>query len=368
MYRLFLGSMLALIGAANPAHAQLRPSPGAVYFHAEGWAYSEPVPIDAYVDDFRAPLQAGDDALAWLHAEAGVRYGAWRLGWAVQRQYVIEASRGAADLYHRDRNDLPAPPNARFEADLEASFYSVRGLRIGHTVPAFHLDAIEVRMEPSLVLWEGSSFEDGTLKGVATSDADGEPSYVAALAHDYSEDRLLSRGVGRPRGRGASLALEARFALADRWSGELSAHNLLGRLWWQDAPYTTGELDSDTRQVDDSGAVSFDPTLRGFEGYRSHRQRMPLFATIELRRHLGAHRAALSLTHTDIGSFPGFGWSRASGNWEYGVAWLPTARNGFQARLAWKALRVQLGSDARHWKDADYLRLILGLEIPLPHS
>lgn len=365
----FVGALLVLLGTAGYVRAQPEPSSRtAVYLRAEGWAYSEPVPIDAYIDDFRAPLQDGEDAFAWLHAEAGLRYGPWRIAWAVQRQYTIEASRGAVQLYHRDRNDLPAPPDTRFEANLEASFYSVRGLRIGHALPAFHIDALEVRLVPSLALWEGSSFEDGTLKGIATSDDQGELSYSASLQHDYSEDLLLCRKADRPQGRGASLDFDARFALADRWSGQLSAHNALGRLWWKDAPYTTGLLDSDTRQVDANGAVRFDPTLRGVEGYRSHRQRMPLFATIELRRHIGTHRAVLNLTRTEIGSFPGIGWSQVRGNWEYGLTWLPTASNGIQARFAWKALFLQLGSDARAWKDADHLRLNLGLEFPLSRS
>lgn len=336
-----------------------------LYVDAQGWAFSEPVPIDAFADDFHAPLQKGSDAYAWLSVETGVRSGPWRFGYVAQRQYVVEASRDAAVLHHLSQNDLASPPSRRYDARLDVNFYSAQGLRVGHRVSPMQIGEIEVALDPSIVLWRGDDFEDGSLKGVGTSNEAGDLTYRATLRHAYTEDKLFSRRVRTPRGRGASLDLQAEVAMGKAWRAQIETRNLLGRMWWHNAPYTTGALDSDTRQIDGNGQVRFDPTLRGFEGYASHRQRLPLFAQITLVRRFESNQGELGLIHTEIGTFPMLGGSRQDNGWRYGFAWLPTARNAFQAHVAWSALRVQLGSDAQDWRKADHLQLRLGFEIPL---
>ena len=360
-----LAALLLMAAVTAHAHAGVERPRHALYVEARGWAFAEPVPIDAFCDDFRAPLQKGSDAYAWLNVETGVRSGAWRVGLVAQRQYVVEASRDTAVLHHLSQNDLVSPPGQRYDAQLDVNFYSAQGLRLGRSMSRLQLGELSVWLHPSIVLWRGDDFEDGSLEGIGNSNDAGELSYRATLRHAYSEDKLFSRRVRKPQGRGASLDLEADVAIGERWSLQMEASNLLGRMWWRNAPYTTGALDSDTRQVDGNGQVRFDPTLRGFEGNASHRQRLPLFAQTTLTRHFGANQAELGVTLTEIGAFPVLGGSRSGKGWRYGLTWLPTARKALQGHVAWGPLRVELGSDAQDWKKADHLQLRLGFEIAL---
>jgi hypothetical protein len=361
MNRLLLLSVLlfpSIAAAAEPGRV-------ALYLQTESWAHAEPVPVDAYASDWKARLDRGSDGFAFLQAEVGLRYEAWRIGWVLQRQYVIDATRGAARLYHLTSNDRPAPANQRYAVDLQANFYSARGLRIGRSFDGLRLGSWQLAVEPSLVIWDGSSFEEGRLRGSATSDAEGELAYVASLDHFYSEDPLLDRKVPRPEGRGASLDLAGRFALGATWSGRYTVRNLLGRLWWEDAPYTLGELDSNTRQTDANGAVRFDPTLRGFEGNQSHRQRLPLFAQFAVERHLGAYGIGPSLVYTDLRAYPGLRLSRRGAQLHAALEYTPQARDALGAELRWNALFFKLASNARDWRDAETLSLQLGFELAL---
>lgn len=336
-----------------------------VYFEAEGWAYAEPVPITAYADDWNAGLDRGADGYAWLQAESGVRHNDWILGWVLQRQYVVEANRDAARLYHLTRNEETPLPNQRYDVDLSINYYEARGFRIGRALAPMAAGDWKLQLEPSLVAWDGTAFDDGQLRGSAFTDSNGELSYTASLRHAYTEDALLDRRVVRPEGRGASLDLSGTFSWGEKWSGDFRLRNLLGRMWWKSAPYTTGQLSSETRQTDESGLVRFAPTLSGFEGKASYRQRMPLFANLSLRRSLGSNRIGVNIVHTEVGTFPGIGWDQRRGQMQYGLEWLPSARNAVEASIAWGILRLRVGGNAWRWDDAEQLHLQLSLEIPL---
>lgn len=364
-----MAGMLALMASIFPGSSiSAEPAPSSqvrAYVRAQGWAYSQPVPIDAYIEDWDAPLGSGSDAFGFLHAESGVVWDGWRVGIAFQRQYVIEANRDAARLYHLERSDAPAPPNTTYDVRLEAHLYSARGIRIGRDIQLPTHGDVRITLSPSIVAWEASALENGSINGVATTNADGELTYQASLDHTYSKDHLLDRPVGDVRGRGASFDLDATIAVPDRWSLELTTTNLLGRLWWRDAPYTTGQLDSDTRQSGSDGGIKFNPTLRGFEGNASYRQRMPLFAYAAFRRVWGPYDLGLSLTHTDIDTFPGIRAGHHVGALRYGLEWLPTAQDAFRVEVGVPGLSFQLGSNAGNWKDAEHLQVRLLVEVPL---
>lgn len=337
----------------------------ALYAEAEGWAFAEPVPVDDYTGDWHAPLGRGGDGFAFLHLEAGVRIDGLRVGIARQRQFVVEASRDAARLYHRGRNDQPAAPGERFDVDVDANFYDLRGFRFAREFAPLQASRATLTFTPALTWWDGQALEDGRIAGVATADADGELQYSARLDHIYSDDAILDRPVTVPRGRGASLDFSAHFSPSGLWSADLAIRNALGRMWWHRAPRTIGYLDSDTRQTDDDGAIDFAPTLSGRETRTSHRQRLPLFATMNLHRTLGEHRLSLGLVHTEIASFPSVGWSHGHAGWRYGLDYLPSARGALHAHLSWRSMRLRVGANELPWEDARQLGLLLAFEIPL---
>lgn len=355
----YAGALILFTSVAAQAQAL------SVYADIEGWAFAEPVPVTAFADKWDAPLDRGSDGHALLHAESGIRIGDWRVGWALQRQYVVKASRGAAELYHLTRNSAEPPANQRYDVDLRANFYEARGLRLGRRLAKTRFGEIALHVEPSLMLWEGIAFEDGRLQGLATTDADARLAYAATIDHAYSEDVLLDRTVARPRGRGASLDLDLEYSVGAQWSGSLRTRNLLGRLWWDDAPYTRGTLSSDTQQTDDDGLIRFAPTLSGFEGNRSHRQRLPMFAETALRRHFGQHALGVQLVHTEIGRFHGLHWAYEHRGVRTSVQWLPDARDAVNLGLAWRMLELSVGGSALRWDDADQLQVQIAFKVPL---
>lgn len=340
------------------------------YARTEAWALAEPVPVKQYAQDWQGPLGSGSDGLALLEAETGWRQEAWLFGWVWQRQYSIRASRDAALLYHLSKNDARAPADRTFNLTLRAITYEARGLRIGRQQLTALGGDWQLAWTPSVVIWRGDQHEDGRLQGAATSNASGALSYSADLAHFYSVDPLLDRQVERPDGRGASLDLQAQLSHEDGWRVTLQARNLLGRLWWSQDPYTLGELRSNTRQTDSQGNVNFRPSLSGFEGQESRRQRLPLLAELRasrlLVRYHGEHWAELGLTHTEIGRYWDLGWGYRHRNWHGGVRIIPQANGAVGVRLGWRQLSLDWAADHWRWEQARHVQLKLNLAWQLP--
>lgn len=343
---------------------------GGPYARTQAWALAEPVPVKQYAEDWQGPLQRGSDGLALIEAETGWQADGWVAGWVWQRQYVIRASRDTAVLYHLSKNDAPAPANREFHLNLHANTYEARGLRLGRVLSDEPISGWHLEWTPSLVIWRGDLHEDGRLTGTATSNASGALSYNADLAHFYSEDPLLDRRIERPDGRGASLDLSARLSIREQWVLDLQVRNLLARMWWSQAPYTLGELRSDTRQTDSQGNVNFRPSLSGFEGQESHRQRLPLHAQVRARRALGhwggAHHAELGLTQTELERYWDVGWGMTRGEWQAGLRYIPQASHALGLRLGWRQLQLDWAADHWRWERAHHVQLNLSLAWQLP--
>jgi hypothetical protein len=66
--------------------------------------------------------------------------------------------------------------------------------------------------------------------------------------------------------------LEASFLVRD----------LLGCIYWKNVPYTTAEADSDVKYINSDGYQAFRPTIKGYEGYKSFTQKIPLKTDVAL--------------------------------------------------------------------------------------
>src|SRR5690606_26892746 len=70
------------------------------------------------------------------------------------------------------------------------------------------------------------------------------------------------------------------------WSLELDLHDLLGQIYWRDAPYTEATVASTRTYYDSEGYAHRDPMMRAKEGYRSFTQNLPVFYQISLNKRI----------------------------------------------------------------------------------
>lgn len=315
-------------------------------------AVSEPMAIEAYGDNWQGELHSGDIAWTRNRLELAARHGNWRIGYIQRYDYVIRTNEDTADLYYRDENDLPAP-DGDVPVRLRAWHLRAQGARFQYRLErgdGFYL-------VPSLSLLDGWAFQDGALHGLLSND-DGLAGQ-GDLSYRYSEDLLLDHQFERPGGRGIAIDLMIGWQ-SERRRAELQIEDLYGRLWWDDAPYTRGVLDTVDR--DDPERVHLDPAFSGVRRLEDYAQRMPLYATAFYCQDEGAWAWRLDVEYfiERVWFRPGISFPRVPGNPYVGhelrdgqwLLGLNDDRGVFHLRL---------GSDEQDLSDTRSLTLELGL-------
>jgi hypothetical protein len=325
-----------------------------VYVRADSLSYSEPVPVRGYFNDWRTPFHGGERGLTYNYAEAGIFEGNWALGLVARYDEYLRFSPDTAELYYRTANHLPLQPGRRYVVDLHAQQFAARGLRLSFHYPLQPALSIGV----GLSLLQGTQLTDGTLRGVADAINAKDYDYNVAVAYSYSEDRLFKRRVDAPAGRGYSFDLSLDWR-TERLAAQLRVTDVIGRLYWHNAPYTTATATSNTKSYDADGYLIINPTLSGYEGNRSFTQHLPTRAYLKLRGTINERVDLIAdIYYTQIKTFTplGVSFGHTGGraevlyDWQCGAVTLGYRGAHFQAHVT---------SDRADWRRARTLGLSL---------
>lgn len=344
---------LLLLSSATPAFAR-----DGVYLLVDSFSYSEPVPVRGYFNQWHTPFHDGRRGLTYNYAEAGVIEGNWSLGLVTRYDEYLRFSPDTADLYYRTANHLPLPQGRHYAVDLNAEHFATDGLRLAFLYPI--QPALHIGMGLSYL--QGNQLTDGTLRGAADVINATDYDYNLAVDYSYSEDHLFKRRVDTPTGRGYSLDLTMDWR-GDKLAAYLRVTDLLGRLYWHNAPYTLATVTSNTKSYGADGFLIINPTVSGYEGNRSFAQRLPTRAHLKLRGTVTANIALLAdVYYTELRTFTPLGFSyRHNGNhteaqydWRTGAVTL-----GFRA----PHLQASVTSDHLNWQKARTLGFSLELHL-----
>ena len=98
---LLLGFSSALLSPLASANNQFQ-----VFTHFDAEIYTEAQPVQAFVDDFDAPLTSGDSAFTYNIFEVGVGYGNFKVGLQSRFDYVLNFDPDTAKYTHIEKNNL----------------------------------------------------------------------------------------------------------------------------------------------------------------------------------------------------------------------------------------------------------------------
>ncbi len=329
------------------------------YFHAESFSFSEPVPIRGYFSDWHSPFNGGERALTHNTVEGAISQGPCELGLVARYDYEMRFTRDTADLYYHIENRLPLDPGRHYAIDLEAEHFSATGLRLGYRLtphPDFNIGL-------GLTYLNGHQLIDGSLSGGATALSVNDYDFNLGVDYRYSEDRLFKRNVSAPSGQGYSVDLQLDWHPGD-WRTHLHITDLLARLYWNHAPFTTATATSDTKSFDSNGYVVILPTLSGVEGNHRFVQKLPLRALLDAQYSLGVNFSALGqIYYTRLKTFvqAGAGYRLMSGQIQ---ALFNPDTHATTLGFATSAWGISVTSDRFQPHAAHTLGLDLALHIP----
>ncbi len=326
------------------------------YFELDAFAHAEPVAVHDYLNDWKGSLDGGSDAVTHNRIEIGVRNDAWSVGYVQKYDYEIKASRDAAILYHQIKNKQDLTPGTVYNLNLRAFHNRSQGLRLARRHSRGELD-----IEAGLTVLSGQALIDGSIHGVGSAINSNEYAYNASVSYHYNEDVLFDRNVRGPSGEGFSLDLAINYRFSNQWNLALSGSDLLGFLYWRDAPATSAVATSDTQEFDADGYLRFRPTLTGLEFNEDYRQRLHARGRAALQwQALQGTRLDVKLRMTEVESYPSLSISQQLAHSVLlDLEWMPSL-DAVGAGLHWHHLRLSVLSDAWRFEDAHVLQLQLG--------
>lgn len=232
------------------------------YVRIESMTYSQPNSIKSALQEWRGPFSGGTRQWTFNTIESGVETHDWSLGVFYRKDYDLRFSRGTAEAYYLLKNKYPLPIGKHYLLDLSASSFAAKGIRGTWRIEP--TDQMKLRL--GLSLFTASALIDGALNGDGTALTENSYRYDAAVDYHYSRDYLFKRDVNPPSGIGASLDFGFTADIQPWLRVRGRVDDLLGRIWWKQAPYTRATASSNRESYDTAGNVHFAPLISGYEG------------------------------------------------------------------------------------------------------
>ncbi len=242
----------------------------AVYFNLDSFSYSEPLPINALMGDWKGNLQRGEHAFSYDSIELGMQWDSWSLGVQYRYDYFYRFTPDTAYLKYQQENNRALITGEQLSLSLSANALVARALRMAYQN---HLENITYAVSLSYI--EALRFTEGRIQGQASIISNNDYELDFDVDYFYSEDVLFDREVQRPDARGIALDLDLHWSFYRNYHIEFIARDLFSRINWEDAPRTIAQGDNDIKRYDEQGYVVFDPIISGVETLQSHYQRLP---------------------------------------------------------------------------------------------
>ncbi len=294
-------------------------------------------------------------------SEIGVEKGNIRIGGLYRQEYQLIPNADTADYFYATEKSHKLTPGRTYQISLEKTVFEAKGL---HVTRSFQpTNQLNVAVGASAL--QAFGLQKGTLSGKAVASKKGKThSYNVKLDYQYSADELLDRpDVQSPDGLGYSVDAQLHWQPNTKLNVEVYAQDLLGAIHWSDVPYTTGQLTSNVKSVDEDGFVTYNPHLTGREGYKSS-MRQSLQPKVDVQAHYRLNQRGnaviLSAKHLPEADYWGVGgkWLLKKGTLQASI-WPQTKmlNMGFSN----KRVDVNIGTDGLKVSDMHALWVSVGL-------
>lgn len=275
----YLNGVLCILSSALSAVANAESrSTFQPYTRFTTLSYSEPVSLEAMLDDWHGDFRAGTTASTYNWAEIGADSGKWSIAWLGRYDYALSFSRDTAEIYYGSQNNVAPQLDRRYDLFIEAEHFSANGLRVSVAPPLPSNTHVRI----GLSFLRASRVMSGTLHG-STRSSENATQLDADVNYTYSEDVLFDRHVTAPTGYGYALDLEWSATLSPKWYAALQLIDVLGTIYWNEAPNTTAHAQIDTQQSVDPLAGSVAPAVAGTEKYHRYRQTLDVRGSAKLQ-------------------------------------------------------------------------------------
>ncbi len=238
---------------------------------------SDPVSIKSFFNNWRGDFHPHDKnniALESSRFDIGVlAQKNYYLGYTYRHDVFMEASNDLTHLLYLTKNKKALPLNKEFNLYLSIKGLEAQGIVIGKKfiLDTVNFGTLSVFLGTSLLY--AKNMQEGVLTGRANIVSKYDYNFKTKTNYFYTHNYLYDLDVAKANGFGFSTHLIIGYKYK-KFSMLLVANDILGKIYWNNLPYSYVFMNSKNKYYDKNGYAQYNPTIYGMENSKNYVQRL----------------------------------------------------------------------------------------------
>ncbi len=211
-------------------------------------------------------------AIGDIRYDAGIHiepYG--YIGYTYRKEALMEISPDTALLVNQVNKKLDLSLGKKYQLYLALKGFETHGITLSKTVPLYQGSGFTINFGLAMELLYGIQTQKGKIEGEASTLSSHDYNFNVHSNYLYTENYLYDLDVNKVTSYGYTthLSLHARYK---QISLDLIVNDIIGKLYWDNLPYSIVNLTSSNKSYDENGYVEYSPFISGMENYQKHTQ------------------------------------------------------------------------------------------------
>jgi len=228
----------------------------------ESTSYSEATSLRSLSGEWNDRVTSGDDAFSVNRFRVGYEDDSYSIQYLQRIDILFEYANDTARFLYQTDNQLSLTPGEPYRLYIREKSSVSHGIRLGYKKRL----AENFSVATYFSLLSPTNLERGYLDGSAVAIAPNDYDFNFSSDVFYREDPLYGRDSELLSGNGYAWDLNFRYAINERWYATLDLLDVAGKLFFDNAPFTTADATSDVKTFDENGYVIYNPVITGLEG------------------------------------------------------------------------------------------------------
>jgi hypothetical protein len=243
--------------------------PNILYINTQTLITNDAFSIEGLFNDFDGEFNHKTSdyiAIGDIRYDVGTQTESWGyLGFVYREEAVIDTSPDTMLLVNQSSNKLDLTLGKNYDLYLGIEGFEVFGITYANSFALYEKDGWNIQLGIGAELLYGVDTQDGYVKGDATALSENDYDFTMHSSYLYTENYLYDLDVDRVTSYGYTTHMSL-YVEYNALSLSLIANDIIGKLYWDNLPYSDVNMESDNKSYDENGYVKYAPTVSGMEG------------------------------------------------------------------------------------------------------
>ncbi len=219
--------------------------------------------------DYKTP-KGSFKVLHFGNLKFGYKSKEWQMAYVIKSALYIKTSSDFADIMHSVKQSENLEKNRIYNLSFNLNSYGAYGVEFSKNLYRYEKEKTKFFLKGSFSILKGFFLQNASIKGLGFANDFKNYSIYADMNYYYSKNYFYNLSVKRPSSLGYDTSLSL-FGSFRKYNLSINLKNLLGYLFWKNSPYSDVHLKASSK-IDGK----YNPSVYGYEGKRSFKQRIPL--------------------------------------------------------------------------------------------